>query len=104
MLARGPTVVAVTAGTEGAAGYTADGSVAVPARRAAVVDTVGAGDTFDAGLMASLHATGHLAPGLPGLAEEPLRDALALGARAAAVTVSRAGADPPWRRELDGGA
>ena len=102
LLIRGPSLVAVTAGAEGASGHTAHGSMTVPATRAEVVDTVGAGDTFDAGLMASLHETGHLAPGLPGLTEEPLRDALALGAQAAAVTVSRAGANPPWRRELPG--
>lgn len=100
LLSRGPSLVVVTAGAEGATGYTAHGAMTVPAVRAEVVDTVGAGDTFDAGLMASLHETGHLAPGLPGLTEEPLRDALRLGARAAAVTVSRAGADPPRRREL----
>jgi fructokinase len=100
MLSRGPSVVAVTAGAEGAQAFTADGSLSVPAERVEVVDTVGAGDTFDAGLLTGLHASGHLAPGLPGLTEEPLRDALRLGARAAAVTVSRAGANPPWRGEL----
>ena len=100
LLARGPSLVCVTAGPEGATGYTGRGAVHVPAPRAEVVDTVGAGDTFDAGLMASLHAAGLLEPGLPGLTEDALRDALALGARAAAVTVSRPGADPPWRREL----
>jgi fructokinase len=34
------------------------------------------------------------------LSEEALRDALSLGAKAAAVTVSRAGANPPWAREI----
>ena len=100
VLARGPSLVCVTAGAEGATGFTARGAVRVPAERARVVDTVGAGDTFDAGLMASLHAAGLLAPGLPALDDEALRDALALGARAAAVTVARAGANPPWREEL----
>lgn len=96
----GPSLVCVTRGAEGATAYTASGAIEVPAKRAEVVDTVGAGDTFDAGLMASLHEAGLLAPGLPGLAEEAVRDALALGARAAAVTVSRAGANPPWRHEI----
>ena len=100
VLDRGPSVVCVTAGAQGATAHTARGSVTVPAERTQVVDTVGAGDTFDAGLVASLHGAGLLAPGLPGLTDEALRDALALGARAAAVTVSRAGADPPWRHEL----
>ena len=96
----GPSLVCVTRGAEGATAFSEGGAVAVPARRARVVDTVGAGDTFDAGLMASLHEAGLLAPGLPGLSEEALRGALALAARAAAVTVSRAGADPPWRHEI----
>ena len=102
LVSRGPSVVVVTAGADGAAAHTGEGTVAVPSERADVVDTVGAGDTFNAGLVASLHAAGHLTPGLPGLTEEPLRDALRLGARVAAVTVSRAGANPPWRHEIEG--
>ncbi|RVD68322.1 carbohydrate kinase, partial [Mesorhizobium sp. M4A.F.Ca.ET.029.04.2.1] len=34
------------------------------------------------------------------LSEDAIRQALALGAKAAAVTVSRAGANPPWRHEI----
>ena len=97
---RGPALVCVTRGAEGATAYIAGAIVTVPAARVEVVDTVGAGDTFDAGLMASLHGAGLLRPGLPDLGEEALRDALTLAARAAAVTVSRAGADPPWRHEI----
>ena len=100
VLERGPSLVCVTAGPDGATAHTRTGAVAVPATRAEVVDTVGAGDTFDAGLMASLEAAGVLRPGLPGLTEAILRDALSHGARAASVTVSRAGADPPWAHEL----
>ncbi len=100
VLARGPSLVCVTKGAEGATAHTAEAAVSVPSARAEVVDTVGAGDTFDAGLMASLHGAGLLRPGLPGLREGALREALTLGARAAAVTVSRAGADPPWASEL----
>ena len=100
MLERGPALVCVTKGAEGAEAHMAGLTVSVPAVPAEVVDTVGAGDTFDAGLMASLHDAGLLRPGLSGLGEEALREALTLAARAAAATVSRAGADPPWRREI----
>lgn len=103
-LARGPSLVCVTEGADGASAHWSGGAVGVPAVAARVVDTVGAGDTFVAGLMASLHGARLLAPGLPGLGEDALRDALSLGARAAAVTVSRPGADPPWAREIEGAA
>ena len=66
-----------------------------------VVDTVGAGDTFNAGILASLHEQGALTKAaIASLSEAAIREALELGAGAAAVTVSRAGANPPWRHEL----
>ncbi|MCY1251012.1 hypothetical protein D9M72_647220 [compost metagenome] len=66
-----------------------------------VVDTVGAGDTFDAGVLASLKLGGLLTKdAVANLSESAVRDALALGAKAAAVTVSRAGANPPWKHEI----
>jgi fructokinase len=102
VLAKGPKLVCITEGAEGVTGYTATGAVRVAARRVEVVDTVGAGDTFNAGLLAGLSDAGllsrdALAAGLP---EDGLRAALDLGVRAAAVTVSRAGANPPRRAEL----
>ena len=91
----------VTAGARGATGYTRDHRVAIAAHPAIVVDTVGAGDTFNAGVLASLHAQGLLTKGALGrLTPEALRAALTLGARAAAVTVSRAGANPPRADEI----
>jgi len=55
---------------------------------------VGAGDTFNAGVLAGLDEAGALTkPALDGLDEETLRSALTLGAQAAAITVSRAGAN-----------
>jgi len=101
LLARGPKVVAVTRGAEGALAVTARGVVAVPAVPARVVDTVGAGDTFNAGLLCALERAGCLTrDGIAALDASGLRDALELGVRAAAVTVSRAGANPPHAREL----
>ena len=66
-----------------------------------VVDTVGAGDTFNAGVLAALDEAGALSKdGIAGLDAEGWRAALALGIAAASVTVSRAGANPPLRSEL----
>ncbi|WP_084864058.1 carbohydrate kinase family protein [Salibaculum halophilum] len=94
-------LVCITEGAKGVTGYTAENEVFVPAPAAQVVDTVGAGDTFNAGLLAGLDAAGALTkPALAALDAETLRAALDLGARAAAVTVARAGANPPTRAEL----
>ncbi len=101
LLDRGPRLVCITRGAEGATGYTAGVEAFAPSRRVAVADTVGAGDTFNAGLMASLHAAGALTkPGIAALGHATLAAALDLGVRAAAVTVSRAGANPPTLDEL----
>ncbi len=101
VLAKGPKVVFVTEGAAGAHGFTAAGAVFAPAPPVGVVDAVGAGDTFNAGILAALHRAGALTKaGIAALPEATLRAALALGTRAAAVTVSRAGANPPWAKEL----
>lgn len=103
-LMQGPVrLVLLTRGGDGVTAYLADGrEVSLPAERAEVVDTVGAGDTFNAGFLAEAQALGLLAGGGFGPDTDlgALRRCLSLGARAAAVTVSRAGADPPWRAEL----
>ncbi|MFY2825533.1 carbohydrate kinase family protein [Ruegeria sp. MALMAid1280] len=102
LLQAGPAVVIVTRGSDGASGYLADGSeTSVPVPPVEVVDTVGAGDTFNAGVLAELERAGHLSkPALRALTSGQLRSALAKGAEVAAVTVSRAGANPPWSHEL----
>ncbi|MFK7836791.1 MAG: carbohydrate kinase [Sulfitobacter sp.] len=102
VLSRGPSVVILTRGGEGATGFLRDGTeVAVPARRVQIVDTVGAGDTFNAGVLAKLDALGTLQKSiLKTLSAEALTQALEHGARVAAVTVARAGANPPWAEEL----
>lgn len=97
----GPKLIVMTRGSEGAVGYTASHKVSVTPKPVKVVDTVGAGDTFNAGILASLHDQGALSKDhIAKLSEAEIRAALELGAAAAAVTVSRAGANPPWRHEL----
>jgi fructokinase len=100
-LHHGAKLVVVTRGSEGAVGYTANHKVAVPSEKVAVIDTVGAGDTFDAGVLASLKLQNLLTKGqVTSLTEDQIAKALALGAKAAAVTVSRAGANPPFGHEI----
>jgi fructokinase len=97
----GSKIVCVTEGADGVTGHMAGGGVRVVANRVEVVDTVGAGDTFNAGVLAALHEAGALTKDRIGsLDDAVLRDALTLGVQAAAVTVSRAGANPPTREEL----
>ena len=101
VLDHGVKLLCVTEGAKGVTGYTPDGAYFVAAQKATVVDTVGAGDTFNAGLLASLHKAGALDTSrIAALDKATIRDAMAMGARAAAVTVSRAGANPPWAHEL----
>ena len=96
-----PLIVCITEGVKGARGLTLGGEVFVPATRVEVADTVGAGDTFNAGVLAALYQAGALnKPAMTALDDRILTEALSLGVRAAAVTVSRAGANPPWAREL----
>ena len=102
LLQAGSAIVILTRGSEGATGYMADGTeVTVPVEAVEVVDTVGAGDTFNAGVLAELDRLGHLTKsGLRSLPADSLRAALTLGTNVAAITVSRAGANPPWAHEL----
>jgi len=101
LIARGPRVVIITQGAKGATGYAPGHALFVPAPSVTVADTVGAGDTFNAGVLCALHRAGALTkPGLAAISENTLRSALSLGVHAAAVTVSRAGANPPRADEL----
>ncbi|MFD7085976.1 carbohydrate kinase [Streptomyces sp. NPDC059918] len=115
----GPALVVVTLGGAGARVFWPAGRCEVPASPVEVADTVGAGDAFMAGLLSGLLRTGLLAcagpSGAPGAARArtALREAtasaqldprvgssLALAARAAALTCTREGADPPTRSEI----
>lgn len=100
-LAQGVGLVVVTRGGEGAAAWTAHGQAVVPPVAVPVVDTVGAGDTFQAALLTWLAERDALsAAALAALTPTALVDALGFAARAAAITCSRRGADMPRRAEL----
>jgi fructokinase len=90
-------VVVVTHGGSGAVAFSRAAAVEVPSRRSEVVDTVGAGDSFMAALLAAV-----VEEGLD-TAADPLRRQVEAAHEAAAVTVSRRGADPPRRTELPEG-
>jgi fructokinase len=101
LIATGPRVVFLTEGAKGARAVTATQERFVAATPVTVADTVGAGDTFNAGALAALDQAGVLTKaGIAGVNEAVLDAALSLGTRAAAVTVSRPGANPPWAHEL----
>ena len=100
-LDRGARLVILTRGAAGATAITAHHAVSVPGIAAKVVDTVGAGDTFTAAILARLDALALLTkPAIAKLDRERITDILSFAIKAAAVTVSRAGADPPWLKEI----
>jgi fructokinase len=101
-LDHGVAAVVLTRGTDGLVARTAAGvDVAVPTVPAEVVDTIGAGDTVHGALLFWAHNAGITTPdGLREVSADGWRAALAFAAKAASVTVSRAGAEPPYAAEL----
>ncbi|MFD5799347.1 carbohydrate kinase [Streptomyces diastatochromogenes] len=101
-LAAGPAAVVVTRGGDGLTVHTRDGAeYSVPGEKVEVVDTIGAGDTVNAALLHGLSAQDALSPeGLAALGRDGWRRLLRFAARAAAITCSRAGAEPPYAAEL----
>jgi fructokinase len=92
--------VVITLGSAGAIGITRAVRVEVPAPAIEVVDTVGAGDSFMAALIAGLYARGLLgAVRLEGLDDQSLREVVDYAVKAAAITCTRHGADPPTAAE-----
>jgi fructokinase len=96
------TLVFVTKGAQGGLAYHRSKCVArAPAAAVVVADTIGAGDTFNAGILHCLNARGALNKGFTSnpdhiIIEEALKFAISV----AGFTVSRAGANPPWAAEL----
>lgn len=101
----GPGLVVLTRGGDGVTALTAAGQrVDRPAPQVEVVDTVGAGDAFTSGLLSALSDASLLGPEsrrtLSNLPEPQLAQLLDFAARVAAITCTRAGADPPTRADL----
>ena len=92
----GVKLVVVTLGDAGIVAITKDENVEVKAVKTKVVDTVGAGDTVGAILVEAI-----VKHGLEKLRAQLLTDTLNRAAKAAAITISRAGANPPTQAELD---
>ncbi|HZF92118.1 carbohydrate kinase [Streptomyces sp.] len=103
-LAAGPSAVVITRGGDGLTVVTRDGAeYSVPGEKVSVVDTIGAGDTVNAALLHGLAEEDALSPAaLAGLGADGWTRLLRFAARAAAITCSRAGAEPPYAQELDG--
>ena len=104
-LTAGPGIVVVTRGAQGAWAGTAEGvELTSPARAVEVVDTVGAGDSFTAGVLDGLWSAGLLGAdrrgALRAVDAATLQRILDHAGRIAAITVSREGANPPTRTEL----
>ena len=95
-LAKGPSLIVVTAGDKGLAGYRQGEKVSVDALKVAVADTVGAGDTVGAILVEAI-----VKDGLDTLNGVRLEMMLKRAAKAAAITVSRSGANPPTLKEIE---
>jgi fructokinase len=103
--AAGPSLVVVTRGADGVYALGPDGPVELPAPPVELVDTVGAGDAFSAGLLAGLDRSNCLTPAaLRRIGRADLTAALQYAGRVAALTCGRVGADPPWLADLPSGS
>ncbi|MEU6554990.1 carbohydrate kinase [Streptomyces sp. NPDC046915] len=101
-LAAGPSAVVITRGGDGLTVFTREGAEhSVPGVKVDVVDTIGAGDTVNAALLHGLAGQDALSPGaVAALGADGWTRLLRYAARAAAITCSRAGAEPPFAAEL----
>ncbi|MGI5503198.1 carbohydrate kinase family protein [Lentzea sp. CA-135723] len=100
-ISQGPAAVVLTKGGDGLSVITATGQVDVPPVKVDVVDTIGAGDTVQGALLAWLHDHDALSvEKIRGLGDEEWTTALTYAGAAAAITCSRAGAEPPFASEL----
>ncbi len=101
----GVALAVITRGGDGATAFSASGQVDVPGVSVDIADTVGAGDTFSAGLIDALVRRGFVGAQqrdeLQTLSAPTITEILNHAAKLAAVTVSRAGANPPWDHEIN---
>ncbi len=100
LLEQGPTLALLTRGPSGAVVVTRTAEVAVPAPRAKVVDTIGAGDAFGGGFLAWWRERGLTRDDLGTI--DLAVEATAFACLVAARTCARPGASPPYRSELPG--
>ncbi|MES4903471.1 MULTISPECIES: carbohydrate kinase [unclassified Streptomyces] len=98
--AAGARLVVITRGAEGALASLDGERLRVPAVATRVVDTVGAGDSFTAGLLHYLGARGFLGGRLIDLGLGEVAQACLFATQVAALTCSVAGPNPPWQSEL----
>ena len=99
--ADGVKLVVITRGSRGSIAATRPATVEAPAVETVVSDTIGAGDSFMAAMLVWLDEHGvHSAAAVEALDADRLAGMLGFAGRVAAITCSRPGADPPWRREL----
>ncbi|MER6065449.1 carbohydrate kinase [Streptomyces sp. NPDC001792] len=99
--AAGARLVVITRGAEGVLASLDGERLQVPAVPTDVADTVGAGDSFTAGLLHHLGACGLLGGRLTELRLDDVAEACRFAARVAALTCSVAGPNPPWRSRLE---
>ena len=95
-ITKGPSLIVVTYGDQGLVGYRVGEKVSVDAIKVSVADTVGAGDTVGAILVEAI-----VKDGLDTLSGVRLEMMLKRAAKAAAITVSRSGANPPTLKEIE---
>jgi fructokinase len=103
MMTAGTSLVVVTRGERGVQAWHREaGAVEAESPTVTVVDTVGAGDSFQAALLYALHALGRIGrAALKGTTANELHRALSFASICAAVTCGRAGADPPRHADID---
>ncbi|MDO5049457.1 MAG: carbohydrate kinase [Actinomycetaceae bacterium] len=103
-LQMGASLVVVTRGSQGSSAFIPGARIDIPASKVDVVDTVGAGDSFMGGLIDALWSENLLGANnryaLRHIDRETVVRILARAGSISAITVSRAGANPPWKKEL----
>ena len=100
-LNNGVKLVILTLGSDGAKVLYSDREVFVQSNKVDVLDTIAAGDTFNAGFLLSLDKQGLLdRESLNSIGETQLKTALTFANKVASITVTKKGANPPWLEEL----